>query len=134
MQRKKNKFICILIALFVFIFGMYFGENKIDSLFSYSLQKDMDTYFISADCMIEDHACTAQMLGIRGNLEIGQSIRTIANQKKEIKFYFGFLLFIILSFHKRKFDAHFEKLIPASNCHHKFVTNYIHRSDGKKRI
>ena len=135
MYNKRNKLIYVLIILSVVISGMYFENFKADSAFVCSPAEKTNSYISSVNAAITKvHACTTEMLGIHGSMELEQLTIRFANQRRDIKMSLDFLCQIIFCINERKSYAVFEEIQFVSGNQDELIINYIHKSDGKKRI
>lgn len=134
MRAKRNKIFYILITLLVFISGMYFEDIKIDSVFASTPTEMTNSYISDIGSVITDtQVCTTEMLGVRGNMMIGQfTIRF--NQRRDTRVSPDFLCQNIFSLNEGKSYASIEEVQLISKSQDELIANYIHKSDGKKRI
>ena len=134
-RKKGIKLICVLIILSIFISGLHFGKFKVDSIFVCAPAETANSYISSVDAIItEGQACTAEMLGIYGSTELGHLTIRFVNQRRDTKMSLNCLYQNIFFLNEGKYYACFEKIQFVSGNQDELVTNYIHKSDGKKRI
>lgn len=134
MRRNRNKTVYILAAWILLISGMYFEPFKADPVFTCAPARAEASHISSADSgMAEEYACTAEMLGIRGNTEVLHTGRP-AGPKRDIRISPDFLCQNVYFPYEGKSCTYFEEICTASGNQRELVTDYIHRSDGKKRI
>lgn len=135
MHNKKNKLICVLITLFVFISGMYFEDSKVDSVFGCT-PTETTNYFISSVNTVISYAqaCTTEMLGVRGNRELEQLTIRFANQRRDTKIFPDFLCQNNFSLNEGISYTSLEGMQLILKFQDELVKNFIHKSDGKKRI
>lgn len=120
MRAKRNNLLCMLIILLVSISGMYFEDIKVDSVFACTPAETSNTYISEMDSVITDaQACTTEMLGICKNVVTGQ---------------FTILFINIFSLNEENSYSSLEEVQLFFGSRDKLVANYIHKSDGKKRI
>ena len=135
MRAKRNNIFCILITLLVFISGMYFEDIKVDSIFASTPTETTNIYVSDISPVITDTlVCTAEMLGIRGNMVTGQYTIRFANQKRDTRVSLEFLCQNIFSLNQGESYGSFEEVQSISRSQDEFVVKYIHKFDGKKRI
>ena len=135
MRAKRNKIFCILITLLVFISGMYFEDIKVDSVFASTPTETTNIYISDISHVITDTlVCTAEMLGVRGNMVTGQYTIRFANQKRDTRVSLEFLCRNIFSINQGESYGSFEEVQSISRSQDELVLKYIHKSDGKKRI
>ena len=84
--------------------------------------------------MTDTPACTTEMLGVRENTNLGQMTLRFSNQRRDSKTLLDVLCPNIFFQNKGKLYPGFEKIALVSKNQEKLITNYIHNSDGKKRI
>ena len=97
---KNKKWICIFIAVFILISGMWVDEVKADSIFlspkltklSYELSDNYSGHTVLSDVEIEP----TQILCTRNNISSRQIIAQIINSKKVRNVIMQFLLYKIL--------------------------------------
>ena len=115
MKAGHRRIIGFILTLFICVTGMYFGDVKVDSV---------------AD---NSKACTSEMLGIRRNVTLRDNyVRTSGRREYRITvdFYqdngngYNICPFYAGISDGRDYNVRQEEL----------VTNYIHKSDGKKRV
>lgn len=134
-RNKRNKLICVLMTVFVLVSGMYIEDFKTDSTFMRAPTETTNSCISSVDDFITDaHACTTEMLGIRGNAKAGQSTIRFASQKGDTEISLHFLCQNIFSLTGGKSYACLSQMQFISENQGGLATNYIHKSDGKKRI
>ena len=134
LSRKIKKLICAFITLFMFVSGMCFDEIRTDSLFA-SASSERDT-FLSSGCsaFTDEQACTVDMLGIRGTAELGRITVRAAVQKRDEKASSDFLCQKISVPTEGKSYISSDGIQFISEFSDEHIVNYLHRSDGKKRI
>lgn len=135
MRRNIIKRVSIIIAFVLLISGMYFEDFKIDSVFVCTPFETPVSQMLSVDTIMTDTpACTTEMLGVRENTNLGQMTLRFSNQRRDSKTLLDVLCPNIFFQNKGKFYPGFEKIALVSKNQEKLITNYIHNSDGKKRI
>ena len=135
MNSKKRKSICFILVILVFLSGMCFDEVKITSYILDATMNEANSYVMSDKITVmEAEVCTTEMLGVRNCVNIRQLARHNMNQKKESRIVFVFLCSNIFAISRGKCPAEFETTGFFKGVQEKNVLNYIHKSDGKKRI
>ncbi len=137
MRMKNYRIISLLLVIFVALSGMCFEDTKADSYFAYVSMEDNSFNFISDETEISDtHPCTSEMLGVRNNAGIQRLASQYLNQKRQNRISYNFLFLDIFSLSERikKFFISSEATQVYNQCQEELVANYIHKSDGKKRI
>ncbi len=132
---KKQRCICVLIAYFVLVSGMYFENIKVDSAFVCAPTETTNAYVFSLDTgHTATEACTTEMLGVRQGAGFQEFSARFANQRKDTKIASDDRGQSIIALKNGVSYAILEKIEQISEFQEKLVTNYIHKSDGKKRI
>lgn len=135
MQSRKQKAMCILLAIVIVLSGMCFESSKADASFLYAPAEASDSTVRPVDATIrEAQLCTTETLGIRDNADIQQFAGRVNSQKRETSDSLALLYFNILSSAAGKFYAGSEMMRSGQQYRNELVANYIHRSDGKKRV
>ena len=134
MRNRINKFICLLMAVFVYIAGMYSENQKIHLTYACAPVTDVrDADFFTEDYAFTDlQVCTSDMLGVRENAE--QITTRLKVHGREIISFPDFTYHKICFPYIGKSSAGFADTVYVSNCQSGLVIKYIHKSDGKKRI
>lgn len=135
---KNKNWICIFIALFILISGMWFDEVKADSVFLCPKSKDVllsgelsDTYS-NQEVLSEMSIEPAQVLCTSSNISSQQIAAQIINSKREIKLSMIFLCVAVFGLLLSNFYAA-ERVIEYPTLRMwTVVLNYIHNTDGKK--
>lgn len=134
MRAKRNNIFCMLIILLVSILGMYFEDIKADSVFACTSTETTNLYFSDRNSVTDAQACTTEMLGIRKNVVTGQFAIRFMNQRRDTKLSQNYLCQNIFSVKEGESYASLEEVPLVSGSGDELVANYIHKSDGKKRI
>ncbi|MGN0480906.1 MAG: hypothetical protein ACI4EV_04985 [Lachnospiraceae bacterium] len=135
MHKRTNKLICVLITLLVFISGMCFENIKVDSVLERATVRTADAYILPVDAVMTDTtACTTEMLGIGSHTALTQLSVGFATTRVGARLIQYLLGQNIFSLCEGKSYTSFEAIRVISENQHKLVVNYIHKSDGKKRI
>lgn len=135
MRAKRNKIFCILITLLVFISGMYFEDIKADSVFASTPGETTNSYTSDIGSVtIDTQVCTTEMLAVCGNMVTGQFTIRFVNQRRDTRVSPDFLCQNIFFLNEGKSYASIEEVQLISKSQDELIANYIHKSDGKKRI
>lgn len=134
-RAKRNKIFCILITLLVFISGMYFEDIKADSVFASTPGETTNSYIPDIGSVtIDTQVCTTEMLAVCGNMVTGQFTIRFVNQRRDTRVSPDFLCQNIFSLNEGKSYASIEEVQLISKSQDELIANYVHKSDGKKRI
>lgn len=135
MGNKRNKQISVFIILFLFVLGMYLDTFKVHSAFSYAVG-DMDSSCIAsvASGFADTHVCTAGMLSSRGDRSREQITFRLSLLRRDTGKRPDFLSQNTVCPEEDSFCSVFEEKQSLSENQQELITNYIHNSDGKKRI
>lgn len=135
MGNKRNKQISVFIILFLFVLGMYLDTFKVHSAFSYAVG-DMDSSCIAsvASGFADTHVCTAGMLSSRGDRSREQITFRLSLLRRDTGKRPDFLSQNTVCPDEDNFCSFFEEIQSLSENQQELITNYIHNSDGKKRI
>lgn len=135
MQMKKEKLISFVLVIFVFLSGMCFENVKTDSFYVYVSSDTTDACIMSCEAAIIDtEHCTTEMLGVRNGVGLQKLTGRFISQKRDGRLSQEFLYLDIFSLFEGKLFASSEKIHFLNQYQEEFVLNYIHKSDGKKRI
>lgn len=134
MRIKQYRIICFIIAVLVSISGMCFEDVKADCGFEYAPVEKTNAHIIDGDSAIKDTGiCTTEMLR-SCNAGVQQHLRAYEGQRRELKGSLYFLCADIISLNEGHLFNGSQICLFCSHNQNKFITNYIHKSDGKKRI
>lgn len=119
LQLKKNKILFNIIIIFIFFAGIFIDEVLTYDFVSNCKIKQMQEEMIFDDVVNTDtDICTVKLLGTK--------------KQNKVSFYFNEIMQFYIWDYKICYDIiHLEKM---PNVYEKYVTDYIHESDGKKRI
>lgn len=133
-RRKSSQIVCFLLAIFVLTAGVRLENNHRDSSFVYPSGRENARIFLHHGIIDEAKACTAEMLDNHNRVGLQRTAYRYMNVKREIKLLLYFLCDASYCISRQKFYAKSEItqfFYPKAN---ELVTNYIHKSDGKKQI
>lgn len=140
---KNKRWICIFIALFILISGMWIDQVKADSVFlcpktesvglirelsgtCSQITKEPDS--VISDVVIEP----TQILCTRNTISSQQIAAQIVNSKRVIKLSMIFLCVAVFALLLSNFYAAERVTEYPTLCMRTVVLNYIHNTDGKK--
>lgn len=135
MKRKNQKILYFALILFLIVTGMYFDNDRIHFCFPDGSLHETNAYLeVPDDVCFSETACTTEMLfQQRTTIQKPVSGQT-CNQKREIRISLEVLQQDI-------YHADQENLVLVSgvlDLSDQFpkerITNYIHKTDGKKRL
>lgn len=132
---KERKMVCILLAMIVFLSGIFLENAQVDNLSSRAPMEATTSCIQSANAIIVDtQLCTTEMLDMRSVCGIQQLAGQRISPKGGLRNPLSFLCLGIFQF----FIGRFLTGSGITDIHSLYlnepVINYIHRSDGKKRI
>ena len=143
MLEKSRRWICKFIVLFLFISGMCFEEVKADSIFLYTMiasqaQNKAEVVAAQEDDKLavyrERELEVTEMIVARSSTNTQQLIASISSAKKSLKLSVAIIyvtaLRLLLS---NSYVMAYVMQLPERVCK-TIVVNYIHNTDGKKRI
>lgn len=135
LRLKKDKIVYIILVLILFLSGVCFENNKADSKFLCSPVECSDSN-IKSDIFtnLDIQVCTAEMLGAGRISSVQQFSCSHICKNRELKIFPDYLLLSYLSITEGKFFTSSEITQVYSKCLDELIMNYIHKSDGKKRI
>ena len=132
---NKKQWICKFIALFIFLTGMCFEEVKADSAFVCTIIPETVSYVQAADTIDSDmEVYAAEALVARNTSATHQIVCPMTSGKRDGKLsvvllYVTALWLLLSDFYAATYIAQ----IPERVCK-TVVVNYIHNTDGKKRV
>lgn len=135
MQKIKRCLISFIMILSILISGMCFDYSKADSSLDYASSKTSVTYISSSSTNVSDsEICTTEMLGIHNISYVRPIINRSIGLRKDIKASFEFLCTKTPSHLNSNFLMTAGIMQFPRLCFQAVVSNYIHNTDGKKRI
>ncbi len=149
MRNRKHKWISGLLILAMLISGICFGERKADPVLACAPAQTADSRIAAADnvsgqtvaCILpvksipaDEQLYTEETSGFRINAGLGRSPFRPAGQRREAGISLGFLCQNFFSLRKGGSYTDFDRVCSAGISGEESVANYLHRSDGKKRI
>ena len=140
MRTKRHNIVCLIIAVITVISGMCFDNSKADSVLAYAsfeeaVFDDAAAVIKAADASIGDiMVCTPLMQGVRDTAGIERSVYRLSVSKREAKVSLDFLCSDIFSLYFGKFAGNRDRAQDSVSGSGELITDYIHRSDGKKKL
>ncbi len=137
MRTKFHKLAGLILALVMMLSGIFGEALKVDAAFmciSEHSQESESCLRTSCAVLTGARSCTSEMMGIRRNADFGAVILRHANQRRGSGVSFGFLCQDSFFLKCRNSHVGLEDACVVSGCPYELVTEYIHKSDGKKRI
>lgn len=137
LRTGRNKLFCVIISIFLVLSGTVFTDTETDPSFCSAFASDRETgsSIKSARSVITDiQACTEEVSGLRGSIFVRQSARHDGHERKTGTSG-AFTAACNTSVHRH--THHYIRLGTdgyGNTCPEAVITDYIHKSDGKKRI
>lgn len=131
---KSSQIVCFLLAIFVLTAGIRFENNHADSSFVYPSGWETASILLCHGVIDEAKACTAEMLENHNNVGLQRTACRYIRPKREIRQLFYFLYDDSDCILQQKFYVKSEVKQFSCPKTNEIVTNYIHKSDGKKQI
>lgn len=135
MRKNKDKWICMVMIVFVFIAGVYGINLKNDSISVCAPMQTTNSYDSSINAVITNTEIgTTEMIGICDNTNQEQFAIRFQNQNRDTKIFLDFLYQVITSQKEEQSYASVKKIQIVSKIQDTLVINYIHEIDGKKNL
>lgn len=131
---KSSKIVWFLLAIFVLVSGIRFENNHADSSFAYPSGWEAAHIMLHSTAIDDGKACTTEMLENRNNVGLQHTSCRYINPGREMRISFCFLCSDAFFLLQQKFYAKSELKQFFYLKANELVTNYIHKSDGKKQI
>lgn len=132
-MRKNKQWICIMISLFILLSGMCLESIHADAMY-FCVQKEEST-FLNIYSSVSNMDARVEEIS-RGSYT--STIQRATNQtsqiRRNLRVVYELLCKVDSANSSDKFYATEENLVSAQQDFCAVVTNYIHNSDGKKRI
>lgn len=134
MSRRNHKLICFILAFFVLAAGMCFENVKTDSSFACPSRKKSDFNVCTVKAGDDRGGDPTEWIQRYSGVAIRQTAGMIQLRVKGTKLLSGPFGIRLFSFHTGKLwvSAAFLQFCPQSQ--NELVADYLHKSDGKKRI
>lgn len=134
-RTKFHRLAGLLLALVLMISGICGDALKADAAFMRAPENTGASCVISSGAVLTDaRGCTVEMLGTRRNTDLRPAALRCANQRRGISLSSGFLCLNFFSLKQGNLHTGMEETAFVPNRPYELVTDYMHRSDGKKRI
>lgn len=143
MFEKRKQLICKFIVLFLFITGMCFEEVKADSAFVCAMLTNDTKNAANTETMqngeklavyMEKEIEVTETIVARSTTNTQQFMTSISNGKRTLKLSVAIIyvaaLWMLLS---NSYTRYYITQLPERVCK-TIVVNYIHNTDGKKRV
>lgn len=135
MNTKKRRLICIILAFVVTLSGIIFDTVITGEVYGRKADSDNSSVMSADNCIVNDACvCTSETLGMRGNVGVRQICTRSDSHKRDVNHYNGVINIDLSSFFEIKQYTCSYIVKCCDDSVHGVVTEYIHRSDGKKRI
>ena len=135
MRIKNYRIISFITAIIIFLTGLYFDNNELNtSLATSSVGTTSSCITKTATINPCEQGCTPELLGIRSAGSIQQLSNRLISQQKETKISLDVLDANIPFINKGTFFTNLSAIQIFCPKTDELVINYIHESDGKKRI
>lgn len=134
-MRHKKQSICLILAILVFLSGMWWENSITDSFTEYAAMGESSTPILSdGDAVTEAQLCTEEMLNVRTQVGLLQLAGRFIHPTRKARLILDFQCSDILSSADGKLYTGSEEMRFFIQCPEELVVNYIHQSDGKKKI
>lgn len=135
MRTKYHRFAGLLLAIVLMIAGICGDTSKVDAAFMRTSENTKTSCIEASRCVLTGvESCTAEMLGIRRNTEVRSAALRQVNQRRGLGLSFGFLCQNFFSLRHRDSRMGLQNAVFVLEDRDGLVADYIHKSDGKKRI
>lgn len=148
MRTKNRRAYCMILAIFVFCFGMCFDFVKADSFPACMTALSDEEAFVAHDVpacpqgeltsvpaeIEEVHLCTAEMLGVCRNVTVQKVASRLVGQRQQTVHALDLLSVDICAARPAGSLAGMEALQVCYLYQDERIVQYIQNSDGKKRI
>lgn len=135
MRIKNYRIISLITAILIFLSGLYFDNNEPNTLLATSSVETANSCITKTATINPcEQGCTPELLGIRSTDSIQQLSNRLIIQKREAKISLDFLYSNFLFTNKGNFFTTLSAIRIFCPKTDELVINYIHESDGKKRI
>lgn len=135
MRIKNNKIVCIIFAMIVFLSGFFIESVPEDNSFACAPIEKTNSCIQSVYMpTIEAQICTLEMLGVQNTRYIQQLTSRCIALKWGLRTSLSSLYPDTFQLQKSKFFIGLEASTVCSWYVDELIINYIHSSDGKKRI
>ena len=134
-RTKYHRFAGLLLAIVLMIAGICGDTLKVDAAFMRATENTKTSCIEASRAVLTGaECCTAEMLGIRRNTEVRSAALCQVNPRRGLGLSFGFLCQTFFSLGHRDFRMGLQNAVSVLEDRDGLVADYIHKSDGKKRI
>lgn len=135
MYNKRNRYICVLTALVILILGIYVENTKTDCDVDNNAAVAVNGYAFAREADIADvQTYLEQIVSIHETTCNIHNVVSFDKYGKDTKLYFDHLCRYIEFRNDKKTYLDSEYLKLTANMQGELIADYIHDSDGKKRI
>ena len=138
MRNRAKKLMCFFLMMFLFISGFCFENNKEDARTVYAQNAPFsiaeDVLSSKSLCTPDAQRCTLEMLGGNGSLGLIRSEGHILRAKQDVRLNFFYLCQKSFTLKNANHFPGRADICLSLSSRTTLVTNYIHDSDGKKRL
>lgn len=129
---KSKRFLCAMLSMLIIISGIYFGNARVDNMsLKESPVASVPSIHGVESVLTDTEACTSEMLGIR--LDLSELTVKYARTGRNDKLA-DILCFAGISMEPVSISDYDYADKTTYDCHSEKISDYIHNSDGKKRI
>ena len=132
-NKKSNKILCFLLALFLLLAGINIDAIQIDASYSNRALVNSSNMLITlgAGGSSEAEVCTQEMLGIQESVFVGNTTRRVLNRRSTKNAFSLILAVLFRQFFLKRYMTSVNVNFYYVPCH-TIILNYIHNQDGKK--
>ena len=129
---KSKRFLCAMLSMLIIISGIYFGNARVDNMsLKESPVASVPSIHGVESVLTDTEACTSEMLGIRLDLSELTVKYARIGRNDELA---DVLCFAGISMEPVSISDYDYADKTTYDCHSEKISDYIHNSDGKKRI
>lgn len=129
---KSKRFLCAMLSMLIIISGIYFGNARVDNMsLKESPVASVPSIHGVESVLTDTEACTSEMLGIR--LDLSELTVKYARTGRSDELA-DVLCFAGISMEPVSISDYDYADQTTYDCHSEKISDYIHNSDGKKRI
>ncbi len=129
---KSKRFLCAMLSILILVSGIYFGNARVDAMSLKESPVAAAPSIHGVESVLTDtEACTSEMLGIRLDLSELTVKYAKTGRNDELADILCFAGISMEAVSVSDYD-HVEQT--TYDCHSEKISDYIHNSDGKKRI
>lgn len=129
---KSKRFLCAMLSMLIIISGIYFGNARVDNMsLKESPVASVPSIHGVESVLTDTEACTSEMLGIR--LDLSELTVKYARTGRNDELA-DILCFAGISMEPVSISDYDYADQTTYDCHSEKISDYIHNSDGKKRI